>query len=301
MPAATKKTESKGLNWADEDDAGDTETKLADDDDAPLPEPETVINGNIKKVITYTRRDDKKVEKRTKIFRLEKRKVNVSHAVLERRTWEKFGKSRGLPPGPDNASTNVVTDDIFLTLSSKQEVKDDMDPNEKLDSLTGRSVVKCRYCGGDHWSTKCPYKENLHLQQKAEVVTEESGADNEESGTYKAPTGNSAGGVNEGGRYVPPRGRPGHGSSDRDETNTIRVTNLSENTREDDLRDLFRGYGPISRCYLATDRTTGHARGFAFISFHNRGDAQRAIDGVNGHGYDHLILQVEWAEDRKKD
>ena len=36
-----------------------------------------------------------------------------------------------------------------------------------------------------------------------------------------------------------------------------------------------------------------------FIAFFFREDAQNAIDQVNGHGYDHLILQVDWAEDRK--
>ena len=46
------------------------------------------------------------------------------------------------------------------------------------------------------------------------------------------------------------RSRGGESMNDRDDSNTIRVTNLSENTREDDLRDLFRGYGAISRCYL---------------------------------------------------
>ncbi|MGH0148525.1 UNVERIFIED_CONTAM: hypothetical protein FKN15_024217, partial [Acipenser sinensis] len=36
--------------------------------------------------------------------------------------------------------------------------------------------------------------------------------------------------------------------------------------------------------------------GFAFISFHRREDAARAIAGVSGFGYDHLILNVEWAK-----
>merc|ERR1719379_928604 len=93
------------------------------------------------------------------------------------------------------------------------------------------------------------------------------------SGAYKPPgSGGTPGGVNNEGKYVPVHarggGRRGTSMNDRDDSNTIRVTNLSENTREDDLRDLFRHYGSISRCYLATDRETGAARGFAFISFH---------------------------------
>lgn len=110
-----------------------------------------------------------------------------------------------------------------------------------------------------------------------------------------------------------------------DDNATIRVTNLSEDTRETDLQELFRPFGSISRIYLAKDKTTGQSKvgvggspslrgvvgrpprlpftlllpppqGFAFISFHRREDAARAIAGVSGFGYDHLILNVEWAK-----
>jgi len=82
----------------------------------------------------------------------------------------------------------------------------------------------------------------------------------------------------------------------RDESATIRVTNLSEDTREADLQDLFRPFGAIARIFLAKDKVTGQSKGFAFINFHSREDAARAIAGVSGFGYDHLILNVEWAK-----
>ena len=81
-----------------------------------------------------------------------------------------------------------------------------------------------------------------------------------------------------------------------DEAATIRVTNLSEDTRESDLQDLFRPFGGIQRIYLAKDKTTHQSKGFAFINFHRREDAAKAIAGVSGFGYDHLILNVEWAK-----
>ena len=37
-------------------------------------------------------------------------------------------------------------------------------------------------------------------------------------------------------------------------------------------------------------------QGFAFINFVHREDAARAIQSVQGFGYDHLILSVEWAK-----
>lgn len=49
-------------------------------------------------------------------------------------------------------------------------------------------------------------------------------------------------------------------------------------------------------CALRASDSTPLLQGFAFISFHRREDAARAIAGVSGFGYDHLILNVEWAK-----
>ncbi|KAI2588606.1 EIF3G isoform 14, partial [Pan troglodytes] len=96
---------------------------------------------------------------------------------------------------------------------------------------------------------------------------------------------------NKTGKYVPPSLRDG--ASRRGES---MQPNRREDTRETDLQELFRPFGSISRIYLAKDKTTGQSKGFAFISFHRREDAARAIAGVSGFGYDHLILNVEWAK-----
>jgi len=37
-------------------------------------------------------------------------------------------------------------------------------------------------------------------------------------------------------------------------------------------------------------------QGFAFVSYVKREDAARAVQSLNGFGYDHLILSVEWAK-----
>jgi translation initiation factor 3 subunit G len=112
----------------------------------------------------------------------------------------------------------------------------------------------------------------------------------------------SAGGP---GKYVTPAARAGlaglaEGSSLKpmqrtDDLNTIRVTNISENTTEADLQDLFKPFGRISRVYLAKDKETLQSRGFAFVSFVNKDDAARAMEKLQGFGYDHLILKLEWA------
>lgn len=106
-------------------------------------------------------------------------------------------------------------------------------------------------------------------------------------------------------KYVPPSvramaGGKGGGKGDlaQQQEASLRITNLSEDVREGDLQDLFGQFGRLQRVYLAKDMTTHLSKGFAFVTYYARDDAQKAIDKLNGHGYDNLILQVQWAKPR---
>jgi len=90
-------------------------------------------------------------------------------------------------------------------------------------------------------------------------------------------------------------GRPG---GSRDDLPTLRVTNISEDTQENDLRELFGGFGRVARVYVGRDRETGAGKGFAFVSFEERANAQKAMEKVHGKGYDNLILSVQWSQPR---
>lgn len=48
--------------------------------------------------------------------------------------------------------------------------------------------------------------------------------------------------------------------------------------------------------YLAKDPETMQSRGFAFVSFLQKADAEAAMKALQGYGYDHLILKLEWAK-----
>lgn len=82
----------------------------------------------------------------------------------------------------------------------------------------------------------------------------------------------------------------------RDDSATLRVSNLSDDTSEDDLQQLFRPFGSLTRVYIAKDRNTGLSRGFAFVNYIRKEDAAMAMEKLAGYGYDHLILQIEWAQ-----
>jgi cold-inducible RNA-binding protein len=62
----------------------------------------------------------------------------------------------------------------------------------------------------------------------------------------------------------------------------IFVGNLSFNTNEDELRQLFEGYGQVDRVSIMTDRDTGRSRGFGFVEMTNNEDGEKAIAALNG-------------------
>lgn len=57
---------------------------------------------------------------------------------------------------------------------------------------------------------------------------------------------------------------------------------VSEFAEEDDLRAIFDRFGRVTRVFLAKDRETGRAKGFAFISFQERSDAAKACEKIDG-------------------
>ncbi|XP_020496559.1 eukaryotic translation initiation factor 3 subunit G [Labrus bergylta] len=273
-------------------------------DEGTLPPSKETIKGNIKTITEYKIDDDGKKFKIVRTFKIETRKA--SKAVARRKNWKKFGNSEFDAPGP-NVATTTVSDDVFMTfISSKEDLNAQDQDEDPMNKLKGQKIVSCRICKGDHWTTRCPYKDTLGPMQKE--LAEQLGlstADKEKpAGSVEPEPAQPA--QSKTGKYVPPSLRDGstrRGESMQpnrrggsDDNATIRVTNLSEDTRETDLQELFRPFGSISRIYLAKDKNTGQSKGFAFISFHRREDAARAIAGVSGFGYDHLILNVEWAK-----
>ena len=74
---------------------------------------------------------------------------------------------------------------------------------------------------------------------------------------------------------VPVRGERGN-------VKNIFVGNLSFNTAEDELRQLFESYGQVDRVSILTDRETGRSRGFAFVEMANAEEGEKAIAGLNG-------------------
>jgi len=75
----------------------------------------------------------------------------------------------------------------------------------------------------------------------------------------------------------------------------IFVGNLSFNTTEDELRQLFSAYGQVDRVSIMTDRDTGRSRGFGFVEMANTEDGEKAIAALNGSQLGGRTLNVNEA------
>src|SRR5260221_14075388 len=76
------------------------------------------------------------------------------------------------------------------------------------------------------------------------------------------------------------------------------VGNLSFQTTESELNDLFKPFGQVGRVNLVKDRETGRARGFAFVEMPNDEEAAKAIAGLDGKEAGGRNLKVNEARPR---
>lgn len=74
------------------------------------------------------------------------------------------------------------------------------------------------------------------------------------------------------------------------------VGNLPYDTTESDLQALFAGAGDVAAVNIMRDRTTGQARGFAFVEMSDVDGAQRAIAELDQHQLGGRSLAVNEAK-----
>ena len=79
----------------------------------------------------------------------------------------------------------------------------------------------------------------------------------------------------------------------------IYVGNLPCSTTEDELREIFGEHGNVNSVDILLDRNTGRSRGFGFVEMDD-GDADKAIDALNGKEMDGRPLRVNVARERRE-
>lgn len=74
------------------------------------------------------------------------------------------------------------------------------------------------------------------------------------------------------------------------------VGNLSYNTTDESLIEMFSQCGQVESVRIVSDRDTGRSKGFAFIEMSSDSEAQTAIEKMNGIAHDGRAMNVSEAK-----
>lgn len=182
-------------------------------------------------IVTILFNEDGKRVKRTQRIKRTVVKKRENPRVVERRQWPKMGPEAGKAPGPRSDTTTLGENIIFrpvVGFKSGQAAEKAPEEDKKADALK-KMQIKCRICSGDHFTTKCPFKDTMAPEGEAAGAP----ADMPEGMGPDASGGLGIGGSS----YVPPHMRKGAagasggermgGKFERDDLATLRVTNVS--------------------------------------------------------------------------
>lgn len=62
----------------------------------------------------------------------------------------------------------------------------------------------------------------------------------------------------------------------------IFVANIPFKSRKNDLEDLFKQYGTVTRAYIIYDKARRRSKGYGFVEMPNDEEAKEAMDKLNG-------------------
>jgi translation initiation factor 3 subunit G len=208
-------------------------------------------------------------EKVIRKYKRETRVIQVPKAVEERAAWRRFGKAK-----EGNEGTTARSVEEISIEKPGQEAKSEL----AMLAETQRSIFTCRKCGGPHSSLKCPYKD-VTLGGGVGGPAPHAGPGAMQGADGGAGSGAGGGGDGEGGgsggggKYVPPSKKRLEAAAatgapvPTEDLTTLRVTNLSEDAEEDDLRALFSRYGRLERVRARSGPQLWRGVPFASLSF----------------------------------
>lgn len=80
----------------------------------------------------------------------------------------------------------------------------------------------------------------------------------------------------------------------------IYVSNLSFNTSDAELSELFSAFGEVSSAKVITDRETGRSRGFGFVEMPSEDEGKDAMLGLNNKEVEGRAMSVSVAKEREE-
>ena len=189
-----------------------------------------------------------------------------------RKTFKRFGvcsNQIGIEPG-----ITMTGDDINIMVTFNKK-------DSNSNTATPKTRLVCRNCGmvDQHFTMKCPNKISKILSK--------------EEDTTVPPITNKN-------KYVPPHLKhktnsetDGVEGNRRNRENNIKLSNFSEDVTEDDLYELIcKSVCDPKRVFIVKDKKTQKSKGYAYISFYNKQDTNKALEVLNGKGFNYCILQA---------
>ena len=83
-------------------------------------------------------------------------------------------------------------------------------------------------------------------------------------------------------------------------TNKLYVGGLPYSTTEGQLQEIFAAHGSVESARVITDKFTGRSKGFGFVEMSSGGEAQKAIEALNGTEIEGRTLTVNEARPQEK-
>ena len=80
----------------------------------------------------------------------------------------------------------------------------------------------------------------------------------------------------------------------------IYIGNMSYDTTEDQLRQVFTAYGEVTNINIITDKYDNKPKGFAFVEMADKDSAIAAINGLNGKEINGRSVNVNEAKPRRE-
>ncbi len=80
----------------------------------------------------------------------------------------------------------------------------------------------------------------------------------------------------------------------------IYVGNLSFDTSESELREIFEAYGAVESCKIISDQFTGRSRGFGFVEMPTREEGMKAIEELDSKDFGGRSLKVNEAKPKRQ-
>lgn len=83
-------------------------------------------------------------------------------------------------------------------------------------------------------------------------------------------------------------------------SNKLYVGGLPYSVTEGQLQEIFQAHGTVASARVITDKLSGRSRGFGFVEMSSEGEAQKAIEALNGAQLEGRTLVVNEARPQER-